>query len=433
MNSAIICVDDERVVLQGLKDQLRRHFGRDHAIEVAESADEALELFDELKAARRDVPVVVSDQMMPGMTGDVFLTEIHSRDPRVRTVMLTGQATGDAVGAALNGAQLYRYLAKPWAESDLALTVREALKAWHLAREVERQALAIERAHAASLRFVPFEFLAQLGRNDLTQVTRGDAVQREMSVFFSDIRGFTTIFEAHAGEENVAWINEYLGFMEPPLLEHAGAVEGIAGDGVVALFGRAPDDAVRAGIASLRALEEYNRRRQARGDAPLRIGIGVNTGTVTLGVVGGTDRLKCTVLGDVVNVAARVEGLSKHIGSMLITGQTYARLVDPSRYALRFVDRVRVKGRVTPCELYEVLDGLPGEERARRLATRERFAEAVALIQGGDVPAATAAFAALAARDPTDRAVRWHLERCRTFADTGLPPGWDGTMTLEKK
>ena len=126
-NLCIICVDDEAAILDSLKDQLKRQYPG-CTIEMAESGEEALELLAELHHEDSPVALVISDQIMPGMKGDQLLTQIHQKYPEVLKILLTGQASPEAVVNAVNQANLYRYIAKPWEEADLSLTVSEALR-----------------------------------------------------------------------------------------------------------------------------------------------------------------------------------------------------------------------------------------------------------------------------------------------------------------
>ena len=127
LNFTIICVDDEASVLDSLKQQLKRQCPG-CVIEIAESGEEALEILSELQADNCPVALVISDQIMPGMKGDELLTAIHQNNPTALKILLTGQASPDAVLRAVNQANLYRYIAKPWEEADLTLTVTEALR-----------------------------------------------------------------------------------------------------------------------------------------------------------------------------------------------------------------------------------------------------------------------------------------------------------------
>ena len=124
----LLCVDDELIVLTALKDQLRRAFGNDFHIEVAESAEEALELLDELAGQGHKLLVIVSDWLMPGMKGDEFLVQAHHRFPTVVKIMLSGQAQQEAVGRAKREAGLHDFLAKPWNAAELVETINSGLR-----------------------------------------------------------------------------------------------------------------------------------------------------------------------------------------------------------------------------------------------------------------------------------------------------------------
>lgn len=135
----IICVDDEPMILQSLKGQLRRSFSKELSFEMLESGKEALEVLDELIESGIEVPMVIADHLMPGMKGDELLVKIHSKYPKILKVMLTGQADAIAVGNALNEGNLYRFLSKPWQEEDLKLTIKEGLKSYFQEKRIEAQ------------------------------------------------------------------------------------------------------------------------------------------------------------------------------------------------------------------------------------------------------------------------------------------------------
>jgi CheY-like chemotaxis protein len=124
----LLCVDDEVIVLTALKDQLRRAFGSDFVIDVAESAEEALELLDELSEQGHKVLVIVSDWLMPGMKGDEFLIQAHHRFPTVVKIMLSGQAEQSAVDRARREAGLHEFLAKPWNAAELVDSINLGLR-----------------------------------------------------------------------------------------------------------------------------------------------------------------------------------------------------------------------------------------------------------------------------------------------------------------
>ncbi|MCP4699015.1 MAG: diguanylate cyclase [Gammaproteobacteria bacterium] len=143
----ILCVDDEETVLLSLEQQLKRCFMEQYDIEVAADAETALLLLEELLAEKIEVPVVIADQIMPGMQGDQFLVQVHAVYPRILNILLTGQAHADAVGNAVNNANLYHYIAKPWEPEDLNLTVSEAVRRYFQDKKLEEQNQMLQEAN----------------------------------------------------------------------------------------------------------------------------------------------------------------------------------------------------------------------------------------------------------------------------------------------
>jgi class 3 adenylate cyclase len=223
---------------------------------------------------------------------------------------------------------------------------------------------------------VPNEFLSLLGHKSIVDVKLGDQVQQEMSVLFSDIRDFTTLSESMSPSDNFKFINAYLSRMESAIVENRGFIDKYIGDGIMALFSGSADDAVKAGIAMLRRLAEYNQYRTKSGYMPIQIGIGINTGSLMLGTVGGQNRMDSTVISDTVNLASRLETLTKNYGmSLLISHETLARLQNPTEYNIRFIEQVRVKGKSKPVAIFEVFDGDEPEIKEGKQATKTIFEE----------------------------------------------------------
>jgi adenylate cyclase len=195
------------------------------------------------------------------------------------------------------------------------------------------------------------------------QLLRGHLVlggeQREVTVLFSDIRGFTPLAEQLPPQALVALLNRYLTLMTERIHANGGIVDKFIGDGIMAMFGapvQAPDDpqrAVRAACEMVRALERFNAEQEAAGAPPLKIGVGISTGVVVAGNVGSPGRLNYTVLGDTVNVAARLEGLTKEYGKPIIIGESTARSV-AAHFVLRALGEVPVRGRAEALQLYAV-------------------------------------------------------------------------------
>ncbi|MGK7923458.1 MAG: AAA family ATPase [Trichodesmium sp.] len=280
--------------------------------------------------------------------------------------------------------------------------------------EADRQRFTNElfQLNKAYERFVPNQFLEFLEKESIVDVELGDQVQLEMSILFSDVRNFTTMSEAMTPEDNFRFINSFLSRMEPAILENQGFIDKYIGDAIMALFSGDADNAVKAGISMLKRLNKYNQERINSGEPPIGIGVGINTGLLMLGTVGGKNRMDGTVISDAVNLAARVESLTKNYGvSLLITEQTFSRLTQPSNYAIRSVDTVKVKGKSQEVTVYEVFDTDPPEVKEGKLKTLENFTEAISLYKSGQSLEAGRLFAECLKVSPSDQVAKIYLQR----------------------
>ncbi|OCR01180.1 adenylate cyclase [Oscillatoriales cyanobacterium USR001] len=282
--------------------------------------------------------------------------------------------------------------------------------------ELEQSLEAEEALTDAYGRFVPHQFLHFLGYESIIDVKLGDQVQQEMSVLFADIRDFTSLSETLSPEENFKFINAYLSRMEPAITENNGFIDKYIGDAIMALFNGEANDAVQAGISMLHTLAEYNISREKSGYVPIKIGVGINTGTLMLGTVGGQNRMDSTVISDAVNLASRIEGLTKDYRvQMLISHQTFSRLQNPSDYAIRMVDQVQVKGKSELVTIYEVFDADPPAIRDGKLSTLKMYEEAMSLYHQKTVREAGQLFEKCLQQNPEDKVAQIYLKRCRNW------------------
>ncbi|MGL4376766.1 MAG: adenylate/guanylate cyclase domain-containing protein [Microcoleaceae cyanobacterium] len=262
-------------------------------------------------------------------------------------------------------------------------------------------------------RFVPHQFLYFLGHESILDVKLGDQIQKEMSVLFADIRDFTELSEKMTPAENFKFINAYLRRMEPCITAHNGFIDKYIGDAIMALFSGNADEAVKAAIAMLHCLTEYNQHRSNIGYDSIKIGIGINTGILMLGTVGGENRMEGTVISDTVNLASRVENLTKNYGvSLLITQQTFDKLENPRDYAIRMIDTVKVKGKSIEVTIYEVFDADPPEIKEAKFATIDLFLEAFDFWRKQQYQQARYCFQECLLRNPSDTVAQIYLQYC---------------------
>jgi class 3 adenylate cyclase len=355
----VVVVDDEPAVLTSVRDQIRHALGAGFAVEEASGGTDALELLDDLATEGVSVPCVVSDQLMPGMTGDQLLATVHERMPETRTVMLTGQADAHAVGHAVNAAQLFRFLAKPWSAQDLVMTVREACKSHEQAlsilrhreelervnaelrrfnEDLEGQVLArtadLARAHAESerllLNILPPAIARRLKAGERAIADRFDAA----AVLFADVVGFTPRSSTMAPEEVVRVLDALFLAFDAKLVEHGVEKVKTIGDAYMAVAGvPAPcaDAAIRIARFALAARDAAEGTLWPDG-SPIRLRFGMHVGPLVAGVVGASKTVY-DLWGDTVNVASRMESHSEpgrlHVSSAFAAAIGDAFSIEP--------------------------------------------------------------------------------------------------------
>ena len=299
------------------------------------------------------------------------------------------------------------------ANTDRSDEIGQLAKSFASMRDaVRRTILDLKQTNISIERFVPHAFLAIIGKPSIVEVELGDNKRKNMTVLFSDIRSFTTLSEKMTPDENFAFINTYLAHMGPVIRTHNGFIDKYIGDAIMALFEDA-DDALRAGLAMHDALEGFNAERRASGLEPIGIGIGLNTGSLMLGTIGEKHRMDGTVISDAVNLASRIESLTKeyHVG-LLISQYTYEQLADPRAYDIRPIDVVVVKGKTRPVTIFEVFQTNPPALRAAKGMTRDLLQSGVDALAQHDSAAARRFFEQCLALAPGDAAAVNLLKSC---------------------
>jgi adenylate cyclase len=261
--------------------------------------------------------------------------------------------------------------------------------------------------------------------------------RRRVTLFFSDLAGFTTISERLSAETVVSLLNDYLSAMTEIILDEAGTVDKFEGDAIMAFWGAPldqPDQAARACRAALRqqaALKELNRQFAGLNLPPLAMRIGLNTGDAIVGNLGSAKRFDYTVIGDTVNLASRLEGVNKFYASHIMASEATATECTGT-VEFRELDLVAVKGKEQAIRVFEVL-GLTGELEPGLIQRRQDFAQALELYRQGRFPEALAGFEAILTENPADGPARVYRDRCRKFMETPPPAGWDTVFRPEGK
>ena len=283
-------------------------------------------------------------------------------------------------------------------------------------------------------RFIPREFLEMLQRKSLAEVKLGDHMERDMTVFFSDIRDFTQLSERLTPTENFAFLTSYLRNVTPIIRARGGFVDKYLGDGVMALFPGESNSAVQAAVDLGQQIARYNHGRRMAGYAPIRIGTGLHRGTLMLGTIGAEDQMQTTVIADSVNLASRIEGMTKTFGvNLLLSGSVVDNLPPDHRFKLRPLGAVRAKGKSITVEIFECFDNDASDLVDHKLRTETQFAAGMAEYRKGMLLTAGKIFARIAEMCPEDTVAAYFRDRCTLSVIRERSGPWDGAEHLEMK
>ncbi len=258
-------------------------------------------------------------------------------------------------------------------------------------------------------------------------------VKREITVLFSDIRGFTTLSERIPPEELVALLNDYLTPMTEIVFEEEGTLDKYIGDAIMALFNAPieipghPKRACTAALSMINRIPELNLEWAKRGLPPIYIGIGLNTGEAVVGNMGADLRFDYTAIGDMVNLASRLEGMTKVYGVEIVASE-YTVKGAKDEFLFRELDYVRVKGKEKPVAIYELMDFKGGSEELSL-----EFSKSLLNFRKGKFKTARSGFEEILKKHPDDTPSRLYVERCDTYIATPPPRDWDGVFVATSK
>ncbi|MEM8897071.1 MAG: response regulator [Bacteroidota bacterium] len=408
----ILVVDDEPINRMVLKNHLSKG---PYEITSAEDGVEALEI---IETSEKGFDLILLDVMMPKMSGYEVCQKLRETylPSELPIIMITAKnQVSDLVTGLTTGAN--DYIVKPFSKQELLARIKTHID--------------LLTINAATSRFVPYEFLRSLGKDNITEVHLGDQVSRTGTVLFSDIRGYTSLAEDMSPEQTFAFLNAYLGRMGPVIQEHGGFVNQFYGDGIMALFLDESDKALKASVNMIQTLRDYNDERHDKHRQALRIGIGLHMGSLMMGMIGDDKRLDTGLVADTVNTSSRVEGLTKHYGvDILISGAIYDQLSSPEEFHLRYLGKVQAKGKEETLDLYECFDGGEEEEIKLKKESLATFKEGISCYQSGKFTEAVAAFSKVLAANPADKPAKLFWEKAQSYGNQEPSEHWTGIEVL---
>jgi len=355
----------------------------------------------DLLARIEDEPphLVIVDVKLPDMSGyDVCsrIRETLSKDELPVILIINKEDVSEMMVGLTSGAN--DFLTRPYIPEEFLTRVNTHLQ--------------LSRISTVYSRFVPTEFLKSLGQENIVDVSLGDQVQREMTILFVDIRAFTTLSENMTPEENFKFINSYLSRFSPMITNNGGFVDKYIGDAIMALFPDRPEDALAAAAEMIEHVNVYNGHRANCGYKAIDIGIGIHTGSMILGIIGDEKRMQGTVISDAVNLASRIQDVTKlYKANVVISQETFVKLDNPMNYNFRFLGRVKVKGKDKAVALFEIFDSDTEEKLENKNRTKADFEEAIMKFSRREFEEAGDLLDKVVVADPEDRTAEVFIER----------------------
>ncbi|MEB3279304.1 MAG: response regulator [Lyngbya sp.] len=439
----ILIVDDEPANLILLEELLR---AEGYEILLATSGIEALEV-----AKTTEPDLVLLDIMMPDMNGFEVCDRLR-KDKQLQIVPVIFLTALNDDQSRLKGLELMGddYITKPF-NSRLLLAKVSSILQLHKMRtqriKTDSQVLVdpndngsvavqIQEDASEKLRlFVPEQFLERIAPQGVDSIKLGNFTEEELTVLFCDIRGFTTIAESQTASQTYEWLNVFFNQMSACIDSNFGFIDKYLGDAIMAVFDREnfhSQDAMNAAVIMQKSLEKFNQERhQFKIKEPLKIGIGINTGMGMIGTLGSESRMDSTVIGDVVNTASRLEGLTKTYGCKILVSQaTIFHRQQPSNSSLleenrhqprqisnsfyyRRLDQVNPRGKQEPIKIYELFGNQIYLVDPAKIQTLTLFEKGVKAWQLGDFTQALLYFKQVIEQDPTDIVAELYIKRCQ--------------------
>lgn len=409
----ILVVDDEAVNRQVLRNHLS--LAGYEVISVSNGFD-ALTILD-----RESFDLILLDIMMPGLSGFEVSKKIREKTTAIELpiIMLTAKnRVADLLEGFGSGAN--DYLAKPFSKDELMARI-----GIHL---------SLRSIYRATGKFVPVAFLNAIGHDRITEVKLGDHSLVDVTVMFADIRDFTRLSESMSPTENFDFVNNFVKRIGPIIQKHGGFVNQYLGDGIMAIFPDSSRDAISASTDMMRELETINIERAKIGKEEIRIGIGMHTGPLIMGIIGDENRSDPATISDTVNTASRLEGLTKYYKAKVIVSEDcLSSYPDYDKKHYRFLGKVKLKGKESIVSIYESIFGGNAALAARKIETYEKYERALNHYQAGNLHEALRYFQDVINVIPSDEVAIFFRDKINDIIKGGLPPDWEAIEIMMDK
>lgn len=301
-------------------------------------------------------------------------------------------------------------------------------------REAREREEAMRRVYEVTAKFVPYEFIGSLGHRVITDVKLGDQVEKVVTVLFTDIRDYTTLSEQMTPEENFQFVSTYNERMGPIIRIHNGFVNQYLGDAIMALFPEGAENSLRAAVEMQRNIHSLNTLRKPGNLPAIKMGIGMHTGPLIMGITGDKDRLDATTISDTVNTSSRIESLTKYYkAGILLSEKTLQQIQRPGEFHLRYLGKVQVKGRQTSIGIYECFNSDSDEQIEKKEKTLLVFNEGMHHYLNKSFAEAVKCFESVTSINAKDSTAHFFLETTIRYLQKGVPENWSGVVEMVNK
>lgn len=368
------------------------------------------------------------------------LTETGIILPQVQSVMYSALKVKHRIMGALI---LASHEADVYTAADLKLlttlalqssaAIESALLYEKNIREAKEREEALRRVYEATAKFVPYQFIGSLGHKVITDVKLGDHVEKIVTVLFSDIRDYTSLSEQMTPQENFRFVCSFNERMGPVIRKHNGFINQYLGDAIMAIFPGSPSDALNAAIEMQKQVAEINHLRQANQQPAIKVGVGMHTGPLIMGITGDKDRMDATTISDTVNTASRLESLTKHYRAGIVLSDACLQNIETENFEMRYLGLVQLKGKQEPVHIHECFSAQPEHEVQRKQTTLAAFHKGIHHYLTREFGAAVQAFQEVSEINPHDHTASFFLANARRNLQKGVPENWNGVVEMEMK
>jgi class 3 adenylate cyclase len=369
------------------------------------------------------------------------LAETGILSPQIKTILYAALKVNHRVMGAII---LARHESTQYTAADLKLLTTLALQSSSAIesallyekniRESKEREEAMRRVYEITGKFVPYEFIGSLGHALITDVKLGDQVEKIVTVLFSDIRDYTALSEQMTPEENFSFVCSFNERMGPIIRKHRGFINQYLGDAIMAIFTGNASDALAAAIEMQVAVRDFNLQRKSINQSAIRIGVGMHTGPLIMGITGDQNRLDATTISDTVNTASRIESLTKYYkADIIISDACLQQIINPKIFHLRNLGLVQLKGKQEALRIHECFSGNSENELQGKIDSLSIFNEGIIQYLNRSFENAGSAFQSVIESYPDDRTARFFYNKTRQLIDTGIPENWVGVVEMQDK